>query len=144
MIVQCNIDFSDKMQEARAVGCRTSDEADKYFDLKRKREAEDSSRRAKENAQNTAMTSDGGKDPASLIHGQTTFISANELDIGRCPGEELLSDAVSCLNFTLRISYIHTIKVLIFLWKIPLLKFYEYLGRKSSSVMRPRYPLTCI
>lgn len=49
--------------------------------------------------QNTAMASEAGKDPVSLIHGQgqATFISANDLDIGRYPGEELLSEAVSCL-----------------------------------------------
>lgn len=45
--------------------------------------------------QNTAMASEAGKDPVSLIHGQgqATFISANDLDIGRYPGEELLSEA---------------------------------------------------
>ncbi|XP_021766757.1 transcriptional adapter ADA2b-like [Chenopodium quinoa] len=93
-----------ELEEARAVGCRTSAEADKYFELKRKREAEESSRRAKESAQlgpasqlgqNAAMTSETVKDPGSLIH---------ELDIGRYPGEELLSEAEKQLCHETKIS----------------------------------------
>ncbi|XP_021676501.2 transcriptional adapter ADA2b isoform X2 [Hevea brasiliensis] len=39
------------LKEARAAGCRTSVEADKYLEEKRKREAEESSHRAKESVQ---------------------------------------------------------------------------------------------
>lgn len=91
-----------ELEEARAAGCRTSAEADKYFEQKRKREAEESARREKDSgqldrasqlAQNTAMASEAGKDSASLIHELATFMSASELDRGRYPGEELLSEA---------------------------------------------------
>ncbi|KAL2932241.1 Transcriptional adapter ADA2b [Bienertia sinuspersici] len=85
---------SDEMQEARAAGCRTSAEADKYFELKRKREAEEKALRENSQlGQNATVASEAGKDPTSLIHGQTVFTSANDLDFGRYPGEELLSEA---------------------------------------------------
>lgn len=91
-----------ELEEARAAGCRTSAEADKYFELKRKREAEERNRRAKEGAQvgsaslgcqSTVVASEVGKDPTSQSHGQAASISANDLDIWRYPGEELLSEA---------------------------------------------------
>ncbi|KAH7530044.1 hypothetical protein JRO89_XSUnG0027300 [Xanthoceras sorbifolium] len=40
-----------QLKEARAAGCRTSAEADRYLELKRRREAEEASRKAKESAQ---------------------------------------------------------------------------------------------
>ena len=69
------------MQEARAAGCRTSGEADKYLEKKRKREAEENAHRAKESGQGgqkNAMAADIGKDSSGQLH-----------------GEELLSEAVS-------------------------------------------------
>lgn len=91
-----------ELEEARAAGCRTSAEADKYFERKRKREAEESARRAKESGQNNAMASDMGKDSTGL-HGHVTPISANDSDIGRYPGDELLSEAEKRLCHEIKI-----------------------------------------
>jgi len=81
--------FPDKIQEARAAGCRTSAEADTYLEKKRKREAEENAHRAKDSAQagqNNAMAADIGKDSSGRLH-----------------GEELLSEAVSSLFLSLRL-----------------------------------------
>ncbi|CAO2842415.1 unnamed protein product [Amaranthus hypochondriacus] len=82
-----------ELEEARAAGCRTSAEADKYFEVKRRREAEESARRANQYSQHMSMASETGSESSSLISGQSTFTSADDFDIGRYPGEELLSQA---------------------------------------------------
>jgi hypothetical protein len=93
------------IQEARASGCRTAAEADRYLEQKRKREAEESARRAKENAQvgpssqagpNAFMASEsGGKESNSRPAVQATSTSANDLDIMGLQGADLLSESVS-------------------------------------------------
>ncbi|PRQ59192.1 hypothetical protein RchiOBHm_Chr1g0367461 [Rosa chinensis] len=40
-----------KRREARNAGCRTSSEADRYLEQKRKREAEENARRARESGE---------------------------------------------------------------------------------------------
>lgn len=76
------------MQEARAAGCRTSAEADRYFENKRRREAEESSHRGKDSSQLGA----GGQGPSSM-HASSGL--ANDLDVMGFNGSELLSDNVS-------------------------------------------------
>lgn len=93
------------MQEARAAGCRTSAEANRYLELKRKRESEENARRTKESAQigpssqagpNTFMASESvGKELNSRPVGQAASSSVNDLDIGGSHGADLLSESVS-------------------------------------------------
>lgn len=97
------------MQEAQVAGCRTSAEADRYLEHKRKREAEESACRAKENAQvgpsnqgipNVFMASESiGKDSNSRPAGHATLSSVNDMDIMGLNGADLLSEAVSCQYF---------------------------------------------
>lgn len=92
-----------ELKEARASGCRTAAEADRYLEQKRKREAEESARRAKENAQvgpssqagpNAFMASEsGGKESNSRPAVQATSTSANDLDIMGLQGADLLSES---------------------------------------------------
>lgn len=93
------------MQEAQSAGCRTSAEADRFLEHKRKREAEDSARRAKETAQigpssqgvpNAFMASQSiCKDSNSRPAGQATSSFVNDMDIMGFNGADLLSEAVS-------------------------------------------------
>ncbi|GMH19445.1 hypothetical protein Nepgr_021286 [Nepenthes gracilis] len=98
-----------EFQEARAAGCRTSAEADRYLEQKR-REAEDRARRTKEGALNSqgslnaTLTSDSvGRDSNSRTAGQATPGSGNEIEMMRFPGEELLSEAEKQLCHETRI-----------------------------------------
>ena len=63
--------------------------------MKRRREAEESACRANQFSQHMSMAFETGSESSSLISGQSTFTSADDFDIGRYPGEELLSQAVS-------------------------------------------------
>lgn len=95
------------LQEARAAGCRTSAEAGRYLEQKRRREAEENIRRVKESAQggpssqgaqNEFMASESvGKDANSRTAGQATSSSLNDFDIMGWPDAELLSETVSAL-----------------------------------------------
>ncbi|CAI0440238.1 unnamed protein product [Linum tenue] len=91
-------------QEARAAGCRTSIEADRYLDHKRKREAEDSSRRVKEGGQlvpNVVIASESvGKD--SHFKGSSSY-NVNELDITALFDTQLLSEAEKRLCYEIRL-----------------------------------------
>ena len=97
--------FKTIVQEARAAGCRTSAEADRYLEQKRRREAEEHARRVKESAQggtsgqgaqNVFMASESvGKDANSRTAGQATSSSVNDFDVMGCPEAELLSETVS-------------------------------------------------
>ncbi|CAI0460577.1 unnamed protein product [Linum tenue] len=91
-------------QEARAAGCRTSIEADRYLDHKRKREAEDSSRRVKEGGQlvpNVVIASESvGKD--SHLKGSSSY-NVNELDITALFDTQLLSEAEKRLCYEIRL-----------------------------------------
>lgn len=70
-----------ELEEARAAGCRTSGEADKYLEKKRKREAEENGRRAKESGQGgqkNAMAADIGKDSSGQLHGEELLSEAEK------------------------------------------------------------------
>lgn len=72
------------IQEARNAGCRTSSEADRYLEHKRKREAEENARRAKESGE-VGPSGQGGPN----------LSSTSEMDILGVYGSDLLSEAVS-------------------------------------------------
>ncbi|XP_062013646.1 transcriptional adapter ADA2b [Rosa rugosa] len=71
-----------ELKEARNAGCRTSSEADRYLEQKRKREAEENARRAKES---------GEVGPS--CQGNPNLSSASEMDILGVYGSDLLSEA---------------------------------------------------
>lgn len=94
------------LQEARAAGCRNSAEADRYLARKRrKKEAEESARRTKENAlvgpsnpgvPNALMSPDStAKD---LSTRPATSSSLNHMDVAGYYGADLLSEPVSMLS----------------------------------------------
>lgn len=95
------------MQEARAAGCRTSAEADRYLEQKRRREAEESSHRAKDGVQggpggqaapNSFMASESvGKDSNSRPTAQASSSYAKDLDIMGFAETQLLSETVRML-----------------------------------------------
>ncbi|KAB1221705.1 Transcriptional adapter ADA2b [Morella rubra] len=92
-----------ELKDARAAGCRTSTEADRYMELKRKREAEESARRARESTQagpssqagpNAFMASESvGKELNSRPTGQATSSSVNDFDVMGSHGADLLSES---------------------------------------------------
>lgn len=100
------------LQEARAAGCRTSAEADRYLEQKR-REAKESARRSKEKApagpnnhgvSNTFISSDSAdKDSSARTAGPAGSSSISEMDATGYYGADLLSVPVSGLS--LSISY---------------------------------------
>ncbi|KAL6207244.1 hypothetical protein ACLB2K_024488 [Fragaria x ananassa] len=71
-----------ELKEARNAGCRTSAEADRYLEQKRKREADENARRAKESGE---VGPSGQAGP--------NLSSASELDILGVYGSDLLSEA---------------------------------------------------
>lgn len=86
------------MQEARAAGCHSSAEADKYNQEKRKKEAEESGRR-KENAQ-AGLTMPVSSDSVSAYsNSRTTQLddssSLTDFDLMSFPVANLLSESVS-------------------------------------------------
>ncbi|GAB2298980.1 Transcriptional adapter ADA2b [Dionaea muscipula] len=90
-----------ELQEARAAGCHTSAEADRYLEQKRKREAEERAQKSKESAQ-VMLNNQGapntvavelGRDSNCRTPGQGTPGSANGAEMLSFPGEELLSEA---------------------------------------------------
>ncbi|XP_021902079.1 transcriptional adapter ADA2b isoform X2 [Carica papaya] len=92
-----------ELKEARAAGCRTSAEADRYLEQRRKRQSEESSRRAKESTQvgtsiqggpNAFMASEPvSKDSNCRPSGQTSSSSLNDLDILGFSETQLLSES---------------------------------------------------
>ncbi|XP_059440348.1 transcriptional adapter ADA2b-like [Corylus avellana] len=92
-----------ELKDARAAGCRTSAEADRYLKQKRKREVEENARLVKESSQvgpssqagpNAFMASESvGKEFDSRPVGQATSNSVNDLDIMGFYGAELLSES---------------------------------------------------
>ena len=103
------------MREARAAGCRTSAEADRYLEHKRKREAEESSHRAKDGVQggpsgqgapNSFMASESvGKDSNSRPTALASSSYTNDLDIMGFAETQLLSEAVRMLFLISRFSF---------------------------------------
>lgn len=89
------------MQEARAAGCRTSVEAQRYIEQKKKREAEENARKAKDSSQ----TGPSGKflQRASHLKGELDSsprggvmgAGLDDWNINGLPGADLLSEAVS-------------------------------------------------
>ncbi|KAK9935870.1 hypothetical protein M0R45_012744 [Rubus argutus] len=71
-----------ELKEARNAGCRTSSEADRYLEHKRKREAEENARRAKESGE-VGPSGQGGPN----------LSSTSEMDILGVYGSDLLSEA---------------------------------------------------
>ncbi|KAF7840527.1 Transcriptional adapter ADA2b [Senna tora] len=105
----------NELKESRAAGCRTSAEADRYLEHKRRREAEESSRRMKERAQagpnnhgvpNAFMSSSdsAGKDSSARPAGPAGSSSANEMDATGYHGSDLLSSSEKRLCRDLRLS----------------------------------------
>lgn len=93
------------LQEARAAGCRTSAEAERYLVQKRRRVAEENALRTKESAlqvgpssqavPNALMSPDStGKDISAR---PATSSSVNEIDVTGYYGADLLSEPVSNL-----------------------------------------------
>ncbi|KAF7803858.1 transcriptional adapter ADA2b [Senna tora] len=91
-----------ELKEGRAAGCRTSAEADRYLEQKRRRQAEENARRAKESAQvgqsnqgvpNVFMSSDSTARSAASS-------SVNEVDV---TGADLLSENEKRLCCELRL-----------------------------------------
>ncbi|CAN1260099.1 Transcriptional adapter ADA2b [Linum perenne] len=96
-----------ELKEARAAGCRTSIEADRYLEHKRKREADESSRRVKEGSQggpNVLMASEPvGKDSNTRPAGQGSSSYVNDLDITAFFDTQLLSEAEKRLCYEIRL-----------------------------------------
>lgn len=96
-----NIFLKNLLQEARAAGCRTSVEAERFIEQKRKREAEEHARKAKENSQ----TGPSGKflQRANHLKGELDNSPRGgppgsvfeDWNVNGFPGADLLSESVS-------------------------------------------------
>ncbi|XVF75193.1 hypothetical protein PTKIN_Ptkin13bG0167700 [Pterospermum kingtungense] len=103
----------EELKEARAAGCRTSAEADRYLEHKRKREAEENSHRAKDGVQggpssqgvpNSFMASESvGKDSNSRPTAQASSSYTNDVDIMGFAETQLLSEAEKRLCSEIRL-----------------------------------------
>ena len=99
------------MQEARAAGCRTAAEANKFIEQKRKKEAEENAQRLKESVQagtsgkvllhgspSGVVRGSTGLQPfnkeSSTVIGQATLSTLDDWDITGFIGADLLSDTV--------------------------------------------------
>ena len=92
-------------QEAKAAGCRTSAEAERYVEHKRRREAEDNARKVKESVEAGPggkvlvkaghLRDLGTKESSSTAAANLMSNSLDEWDITGFPGAELLSETVS-------------------------------------------------
>lgn len=128
------------LQDARAAGCRTSAEAERYLEEKGKKEAEESAQQAKESAEagpsggkvlqrvNTAKgESDGSprrggrgsadlepgiRDTSSTTAGHAILRSLDVWDITGFPGEDLLSETEKQLCSEIRILPSHYLNML--------------------------------
>ncbi|KAI4305164.1 hypothetical protein L6164_028550 [Bauhinia variegata] len=85
-------------REAQAAGCRTSAEANRYLEHKRRREAEESTRRAKENSQTPPPRSQMQDRQGLLLTS-----SVNEMDVTGYYGADLLSEPEKRLCYELRL-----------------------------------------
>ncbi|XP_059662873.1 transcriptional adapter ADA2-like [Cornus florida] len=128
-----------ELQEARAAGCRTSAEAERYIAQKRKKEVEESSRRVKESTQagpsgkflqranhlkgeldgsptggargSTGLDS-SGKDSSSTTAGQSISSSLDDWDISGFIGADLLSETEKQLCGEIKILPSHYLNML--------------------------------
>lgn len=110
------------LQEAKAAGCRTSAEAERYIEQKRKREAEENARKVKESVE----AGTGGKvlvraghhrdlttkDSSSMTAANLTASSLDEWDISGFPGVDLLSETEKKLCGEMRILPSHYLNML--------------------------------
>ncbi|KAL8150968.1 hypothetical protein V2J09_020776 [Rumex salicifolius] len=84
------------LKDARAAGCRTAIEAERYIGLKRKREAEENARRAKDSVEASPRGSLRGSasflDSSSTTASQPLPNSFDDWDITGFPGADLLSE----------------------------------------------------
>ncbi|OMO65317.1 Zinc finger, ZZ-type [Corchorus capsularis] len=102
----------EELKEAQIAGCRTSAEADRYLEQKRKREAEETSQRGKDGVQvnlsgpggpNSFMASESVKDSNSRRTPQASSSYANDLDIMGFSETQLLSEAEKRLCSEIRL-----------------------------------------
>ncbi|KAI3973887.1 hypothetical protein MKX01_030463 [Papaver californicum] len=128
-----------ELQEARAAGCRTSAEADRYREQKRKREAEESAFKGKESSQlgasgkflqrvNRPKSEPDGSSPRCGLKGSAGFESGgkglsttpalgfasclDDWDVTGLPGSDLLSDAEQRLCRESKLLPSHYLKML--------------------------------
>ncbi|KAI4371621.1 hypothetical protein MLD38_009949 [Melastoma candidum] len=95
-----------ELQEARAAGCRTSSEAERYSESKRRREAEEVIHRSKESSQaslssQVAFAGSDGKD--SRAAGNTSSSALNDPDVMKYDSSDLLSENEKRLCSELRL-----------------------------------------
>ncbi|KAK5833303.1 hypothetical protein PVK06_017125 [Gossypium arboreum] len=115
-----------ELQEARAAGCRTAAEANKFIEQKRKKEAEENAQRLKESVQagpsgkvllhgspRGIVRGSTGLQPfskeSSTVLGQTTLSTLDDWDITGFIGADLLSDSVRIPSLRCCISHRHTV-----------------------------------
>lgn len=89
------------LQEARAAGCRTSAEADRYLAHKRRKEAEESARRARESGH--LGPNNHGVPNALMSPDSTSTRPVNEMDLAGYYGADLLSEPVRFCLFRISI-----------------------------------------
>ncbi|KAI8006627.1 Transcriptional adapter ADA2 [Camellia lanceoleosa] len=128
------------LQEARAAGCRTSAQAEKYIEEKRKKEAEESARKSKDsaqagpsgkflqraihlkgepdssprgNARGLSLSDSFGKDSSSTTPGQaTSSLLLDSWDVNGFLGADLLSESEKRLCSEIRILPSHYLSML--------------------------------
>lgn len=114
-----------ELQEAKAAGCRTSTEAERYVEQKRRREAEENARKVKESVEagpggkvlvRAGHHRDlGTKDSSSTTAGNLISNSLDEWDISDItgfPGAELLSETEKRLCGEIRLLPSHYLNIL--------------------------------
>nr|GEV47302.1 transcriptional adapter ADA2-like isoform X1 [Tanacetum cinerariifolium] len=113
----------EDLQEARAAGCRTSADAERYIEQKKKREAEENARRVKDNVQpgpsgkflqranHLKGDLDGGKDSSST-RGGLAINNLDEWDLNGHLGADLLSEAEKRLCTEIKVLPAHYLNML--------------------------------
>ncbi|KAE8653717.1 Transcriptional adapter ADA2 [Hibiscus syriacus] len=118
-----------ELQEARAAGCRTTAEANKFIEQKRKKETEKNAQRLEENVQagpsgkvllhgnpRGIVRGSTGLQPfgkeSSTVMGQTTLSTLDDWDITGFIGADLLSDSEKQLCSEIRILPSHYLSML--------------------------------
>ncbi|KAI3803608.1 hypothetical protein L1987_31765 [Smallanthus sonchifolius] len=122
----------EDLQEARASGCRTSADAERYIEHKRKREAEENARRVKDNIQpgpsgkflqranhlkgdldnrGSALIDTGGKDSSSAPGG-LAIANLDDWDVTGHFGADLLSEAEKRLCSEIKVVPVHYLSML--------------------------------
>ncbi|KAK9078144.1 hypothetical protein SSX86_002201 [Deinandra increscens subsp. villosa] len=121
----------EDLQEARASGCRTSADAERYIEQKRKREAEENARRVKDNIQpgpsgkflqranhlkgdldNRESTLDTGGKNSSSAPGGLAIANLDDWDVTGHLGADLLSEAEKRLCSEIKVVPVHYLSIL--------------------------------